>query len=222
MYLSVQSYLPLFSQTFEGRVSHMYLDIKGLVTVGVGNLIDPVELALALPFRLKNLPGTPADREQIAVEWRAIKSDRSLAEKGARACAPLTALELSDEAIDALISRRAAEDEVSLKRQSQFASFEAWPADAQLALLSMAWALGPSGVAGFPKLSAACQAMDFHTAAAECEISEDGNAGVVPRNAANRALFLNAAHVRAVEAPAGPLHSTLFYPKVLTRPVPAG
>ena len=222
VYPSVRSYLPLFSQTFEGRVSHMYLDIKGLVTVGVGNLIDPVELALALPFRFKNLPGTPADRAQIAAEWQALKSDRGLAEKGARACAPLTGLELSDDAIDALIAQRAAEDEESLKRQPQFANFEAWPADAQLALLSMVWALGPGGVAGFRKLSAACQALDFHTAAAECEISEDGNAGVVPRNAANRALFQNAAHVRAVEASGGPLHSTLFYPKVLTRPVPVG
>ena len=222
MYPSVQSYLPLFSQTFEGRVSHMYLDIKGLVTVGVGNLIDPVELALALPFRVKNLPDTPANRARIAAEWQAIKSDRSLAEKGAQACAPLTALELSDEAIDALIAQRAAEDEQSLKRQPQFASFDTWPADAQLALLSMAWALGPGGVAGFPKLSAACHALDFHSAAAECEISEDGNAGVVPRNAANRALFLNAAHVCAVETSAGPLHSTLFYPKGLTSPVPVG
>ena len=219
VYPSVQSYLPRFSQTFEGRVTHMYLDIKGLVTVGVGNLIDPVELALDLPFHLKNLPGTPADRAQIAAEWQVIKFDRSLAEKGAHACAPLTALELNDGAIDALIAKRAAEDEKSLKRRPQFANFEAWPADAQLALLSMAWALGPGGVAGFPKLSAACQALDFHTAADECEISEDGNAGLVPRNVANRALFLNAARVRAVEASVGPLHSTLFYPKVLTRPV---
>jgi GH24 family phage-related lysozyme (muramidase) len=222
VYPSVQYYLPRFSQAFEGRVTHMYLDIKGLVTVGVGNLIDPVELALALPFRFKNSAGTAADREQIAAEWQAIKSDPSLGEQGAPACAPLTALELSDEAIDALIAQRAAEDEKSLKRQAQFANFEAWPADAQLALLSMAWALGPGGVAGFPKLSAACRALDFHTAAAECEISADGNAGVVPRNAANRALFRNAAHVRAVEASAGPLHSTLFYPKVLTSPVPVG
>ena len=38
-----------FSAPFEGRLHYMYLDVKGLVTTGVGNLIDSVGAAQALP-----------------------------------------------------------------------------------------------------------------------------------------------------------------------------
>ncbi len=34
----------------EGRINHMYLDVKGLVTVGLGCLLENVEAALKLPF----------------------------------------------------------------------------------------------------------------------------------------------------------------------------
>ena len=75
MFPAVQSGFPAFSAKFEGRVSYMYLDVKGLVTVGVGNLVDPVSVAQALPFRFKNkpgigAPGSPATPDQIAAEWQ--------------------------------------------------------------------------------------------------------------------------------------------------------
>lgn len=41
MYPSVTSFFRVFNEPLEGVVAYMYLDIKGLVTVGVGNLIDP-------------------------------------------------------------------------------------------------------------------------------------------------------------------------------------
>jgi len=37
MFSSVQSSFPAFSAKFEGRVPYMYVDVKQLVTVGVGN-----------------------------------------------------------------------------------------------------------------------------------------------------------------------------------------
>src|SRR5262249_50408090 len=189
MYPSVQAFFRPFSEKFEGSVSYMYLDILGLVTVGVGNLIDPLKLATALPFRFKNrpgiaAPGTAASLDQIAAEWQRLKSDTLLAKQGAKACDAVTELELDDDAINTLIGAQLSSNEGILKARTPFAGYDTWPADAQLGLLSMAWALGPAGPARFPRFSAACQRLDFATAAAECGLNETGNPGLVPRNAA--------------------------------------
>ncbi len=120
MYQSVRDAFRAFNEPFEGVVPWMYLDIKGLVTVGVGNLIDPVELALKLPFESKNDPKTTADSTQIATEWHAIKGNPALARAGFRACEPLTQLRLNDAAINALIAARLAGNEVILKKSAFF------------------------------------------------------------------------------------------------------
>jgi hypothetical protein len=213
MYDSVQLEFRAFSERFEGYVPYMYLDIKGLVTVGVGNLIDPVELATVLPFRFKSRPGiaTPgalASQEKIAAEWQLLKSNPNLAQKGFRACDPLTELDIPDDALNDLIVKRLAGSESFLKRQAQFSAFDNWPADAQLALLSMAWAMGPAGPGRFPLFSAACENLDFNFAAQECQMNEVGNPGLIPRNLANRTLLSNAAVVLAQ----GLDPSALYYP----------
>jgi hypothetical protein len=221
VFSAVQSIFPTFSQQFEGRVAYMYVDVEQLVTVGVGNLIDPVAVAQTLPFRFKNqpginAPGSPATPDQIAAEWQTIKNDLSLAARGYKACEPITQLELGDDAIDALIMDRLTKNESFLKRQPWFQNFETWPADAQLGLLSMSWAMGPGGPGAFPQFRAACQNLDFKTAAAECKMNEAGNPGLIPRNQANVTLFSNAAVVLA-SGPQGSLQpSTLYYPRVLT------
>jgi hypothetical protein len=221
MFPAVQSTFPTFSAKFEGRVQYMYLDVRGLVTVGVGNLVDPVALAQALPFRFKNKPGITAPGfaatpNQIEAEWQTLKNDTSLATKGFTACEPITQLELSGDAIDSLILERLTGNEGFLKRQPWFQNFDSWPADAQLGLLSMAWAMGPAGPGAFPNFRAACQKLDFNTAAAECKMNEAGNPGLVPRNQANFTLFSNAAMVLAGVAQGGFQNATLYYPEVLT------
>jgi len=220
MFAATQQSFPAFSTKFEGRIPFMYLDIKGLVTVGVGNLVDPVEEAQALPFRFKNRPGinargSPATPDQIAAEWRALKSDLSLAARGYKACEPITQLDLSDEAIDSLILKRLTQNESFLERQQWFESFGSWPADAQMGLLSMAWAMGPAGPGNFPRFRAACQKLDFRTAAAQCKMNETGNPGLIPRNQANFTLFSNAAIVLAGEAEGAFQRSNLYYPRAL-------
>lgn len=221
MFPAVQSNFPSFSARFEGRVPYMYLDVKGLVTVGVGNLVDPVTEAQALPFRFKNkpgiaAPGSPASPDQIAAEWQTLKSNTSLTTRGFKACEPVTQLELSDDAIDSLILDRLTKNESFLKRQQWFQGFDTWPADAQLGLLSMAWAMGPGGPGGFPNFRAACQQLDFNAAAAECRMSEAGNPGLVPRNNANVTLFSNAAIVLGSAAQANLDRANLYYPRALT------
>jgi hypothetical protein len=224
MYPSVRSIFRAFNEPFEGVVRYMYLDIKGLVTVGVGNLIDPVTAATGLPFRFKDKPGitTPgklATRGEIIAEWNRLKVDQNLAQKGHRACAPITNLELDDGAIDDLIGVRLSQNEVYLKRQKAFRDLENWPADAQLGLLSMAWAMGPGGPPKFRHFSMACEKQDFDTAAEQCKISEAGNPGVVPRNQANRTLFHNASAVIAAESNFDLLRSMLYYPQILLKPI---
>jgi hypothetical protein len=197
MHDSVRAVFRKFNERFEGVVHWMYPDVRNLVTIGVGNLIDPVEVALPLPFHSLAAPGTVAAEAQISEEWHRIKGDPTLATSGYKACESITQLRLDDTAVDALIASRLAENEALLKKKLAFAQFDTWPADAQLGSLSMAWALGAGGLSTFPRFSAACQKLDFAAAAEECTISEQGNAGVAPRNRANRILFRNAAVIRA-------------------------
>jgi hypothetical protein len=220
MFPSVQSSFRSFNTRFEGCIPYMYLDIKGLVTVAVGNLVDPVELAQALQFRFKNepgiaAPGSPATPDQIAAEWQTLKNDTSLATRGYKACGPITQLELSDDTIDSLILDRLTGNESFLKRQPWFQDFDTWPADAQLGLLSMAWAMGPAGPGGFPHFRAACRSLDFNAAAAQCEMNEAGNLGLIPRNQANFTLFSNAAAVLAGEAQGNLQRANLYFPALL-------
>ena len=218
MYPSVLSAFRAFNEPFEGWVPYMYLDIKGLVTVGLGNLIDPVDQATILPFRFKDT-GALASAEQIATEWRRIKDEVWLAKKGHTDAGPLTRLELNADAVDALVAERLNRNESYLMRQPPFQQFAAWPADAQMALLSMAWAMGPAGPQKFTRFCAACVNLDFRTAAAECRMNEAGNPGLAKRNSANRTLLLNAA---AVASGTPGLHAeTLYYPNELSLSIPA-
>lgn len=219
MHASVLNNFKAFILPFEGFVKHMYLDIKGYVTVGIGNLIDPITLALELPFRYKNKPGIPnpgqpASKADIAAEWHFIKNKPELARLGARHCEPLTKLELDAADINSLVMRKLRQFEAALKRYEPFKQFDQWPADAQMGLLGMAWAMGPHFSPRWPRFSAACKKLDFDAAAANCRIR---NASA-RRNHAHQLLFRNAAAVLAGEADGFYDRTTLYYPRVLLKP----
>ena len=175
----------------------MYLDIEGLVTIGVGNLIDPIGEAKTLPFQFKSDPGRNASQSEIESEWKSVKANTALAKKGYKAAAKVTDLELSDDAIGRLIQKRLQSNEKQIRKQDPFARWDSWPADAQMAVLSMAWAMGPGAFADFPKFCESCRTMDFTAASAQCKIADADNPGVTPRNAANQLLLRNAATVVA-------------------------
>lgn len=193
MHVSVQGSFRSFNEPFEGVVHHMYLDIKALVTIGVGNPIDPVSEAKLLPFQFKSDPARSASQAEIEAEWKTVKAATALAKKGYKAAAKITDLELSDEAIGRLIQKRLLANEKLIRKQDPFSRWDAWPADAQLAVLSMAWAMGPAAFAEFPKFCESCRVMDFTAASAQCKIADADNPGVAPRNDANQLLFRNAA-----------------------------
>jgi GH24 family phage-related lysozyme (muramidase) len=197
-----------FSEPLEGRVEHMYLDVLGLVTCGVGNLIDSrthesagLALATALPWRRPD--GTLASADEIEAQWRALRARRDLSQRHYRFARDYLetrfryALTLTDEAIDELVARKLASNEVELRKR--FPSWDSWPADAQLAVASMAWAMGPGFPAAFPTFTRLMNGGDFVTAGtlaktgrAPCDINSTGNPGVVPRNRLNRAHLVAA------------------------------
>ena len=192
MHQSVRDAFVSFQTQFEGRVKHMYLDIKGLVTTGIGNLIDPLtDGVVSLPWVQRGTT-TRASEAEIRADWAAVKA--AGAGKVASAYAPLTKLELTDEAIDQLVLAKAEANEAFIRKTPEFASYDTWPADAQLGLMSMAWAQGAS-FAKWPNFRAAVAAGDWARAAEECRLDETGNPGLKPRNEANRNLFSNAKRV---------------------------
>lgn len=176
-----------FSSPLEGCIDHLYLDIRGLVTTAIGILIDPIDAARALPWQQED--GAAATDEQIVTEWHTIKGNVQLAHQGHRAAKAFCKLHLSPAGIEQVVGAKL--DEMARHLARRFPAFEEWPADAQLATLSMAWACGPAF--RFGNLERALNAGDFMGAAASCEINAVGNPGIVPRNRENRILYTNAA-----------------------------
>lgn len=221
-----------FTSTFEGRVTNLYPDILGKITIAVGNLCDSIADAQRLP--LMTADDTLATPDQIAAEWQMMHDSREVLAKGGwRAAARIATLHLTPPAIDHLVESK--RDEMAAFLVQRFPEFENWPAAAQLGTLSLSWACGPGFV--YPLFSAAVKAQDFLTAAKECWIGpklvrvvtgegkvhimpapfgtpisdlvpDPHNPGVHARNIANVALFEEAAAV--VEA--GALLDVLHYP----------
>ena len=63
-----------FTERFEGKVNHFYLDTRGLVTIGFGNLQDP-GISPLLDFRSK-ITGEDASVTDVRAEWARMKSLR--------------------------------------------------------------------------------------------------------------------------------------------------
>jgi hypothetical protein len=193
-----------FTDKFEGNVPFMYLDVKGLVTFGRGNLADPCSLALAIKWVHKS-DGSPAMGTEIITDWVAVKQS-GMTGHSWKDFETVTKLRVDAEALDAFDMQKTKEMENYLKNRPQFKDFDYWPADAQLGLLGMAWAMGPAFQ--FPHFQAACAKQDWQTCAGkdgdpvvnpalrgEAWMNDQGNPGLRPRNLATRLCFQNAAMV---------------------------
>lgn len=191
----IDAWIP-FSTKFEGIVSWMYLDVKGLVTIGIGNLIDPISLCLTLPFR-RFSDGQLATAQEIRTEWSYIKSLKHLAVQGHRAARQHCKLYLGDSDIRELVLSKLNEFEGVLK--ATFPKWESYPADAQLGILSMAWAMGPYFTRGFPTFTRAVREESWMLASRQCLMRTAGNPGLIPRNKANVKAF----QLAAMESDAG-------------------
>jgi hypothetical protein len=198
---NVEHIFPQFSGALEGTFACPYSDVRRLITTARGALIDPVERALPLEWYIGDRRAT---EEEIRNDWRTIKdqalrmSDAKLQHWTATEQAPLTSIRLRAEFIDALTLRQLRANYAYIEAHLMPGIGE-FPADAQLGVSSLAWALG----AGFDKVVpprtefvAACNAGNWLVAGAHARLRESGNAGVVARNKQQDLCFSNAATVK--------------------------
>lgn len=156
-----------FTEAHEGMTDYFYLDVKGLVSIGLGLLVDPVQSALGLSFVWPD--GSGVHWSDVALAWGAVKSHPELRTRGGGAYAGLTKIRATRDSLDKMALAKLAENESILKQT--FADFEDWPAPAQLATLCMAWAYGAYFTRTWPHFTAACLAQDWATAEKECHAS---------------------------------------------------
>jgi GH24 family phage-related lysozyme (muramidase) len=176
------------STPLEGVVPTMYLDNRGLVTVAMGDLIDPVQLGW--DYKWRRADASLASQSEYIAEWNIIKSHRELAQQGWKAAAALCKLHLDQDAIAAVVSQKLAGNEHELIRRVP--NFADHCADAQLMLHSWAWAVGPD--AYYPRMLKAFAAKDYASAGNQCDINPKVGT-ILLRNSMNRQLLLNAARV---------------------------
>lgn len=203
MQQSVRDYWITFNDPLEGRVNFMYLDTKGYVSTGIGNKIDETArdnsaptaaeraASLAAADRLRwlvNGTDTEATPDEIADDWDTVKSHLELAPLGHLSFRPpLTSLHVDDDEIDRHVFEKLDEMEAVLTGRPEFTDFGSWPANAQLATLSMCWAMGP--MFRFPKFQAHVAERNWTGAADECHFAPDVGT-IIIRNKLDRAHFL--------------------------------
>lgn len=185
-----------FTEPLEGGVPWLYADVRGLITIAFGNLVDPLGSALTLP--LMHPGGVRATKNEITVAWLTVKGNALAATHGHLYARSLTTLRLTREGMSDLALAKLEANDAILR--GRIDGWEELPACAQMAIHSLAWACGP--MFNFPKLIAAVNAGDFDVAVAHITMNEttpEGvfNAGLVARNIHNRVLMRNAARVQA-------------------------
>lgn len=185
-----------FTEPLEGGVACLYNDVRGKTTIAFGNLCDTPGEAAALP--MVHPDGTFATTGEKIAAWYTVHGDPNCASQGWRYASRLTNLRLTRDGMAGLaLSRLEQNDRILLAR---LPDWEGYPACAQMALHSLAWACGPH--AHFPRLFQAVTNRDFTEAAVQIHMNEwtpEGihNRGLIPRNVANKILMRNAARVDA-------------------------
>lgn len=206
-----------FTAQREGFTPFMYCDTLNLVTTGVGNLIDAgprngfdiseraMAPAMNLPWKFKGPgwtsknPVAAGNASQVEIRECWIRTKLKEQEtpgfnkRGGFAYAGFQPLTLDLQGLKDLFNRTLASFDRTL--ESRYPGYQKAPADAQLALLSMAWAMGPAF--SFPQFKAAFDAEDFRKAG-ELSFFKGGGGTMENRTGRNRdnvIMFTNAADV---------------------------
>jgi GH24 family phage-related lysozyme (muramidase) len=180
-------------ERWEGRYAHMYLDTKGLVTVGVGKMLPSVAAAQGLDF-VRRVDGVTASAKEIETDFNEVK--KQPAAKIASSYEKHTKLDLKDEAIDDLLKTTVDGFENSL--ENYYKDYKTYPTIVKRALLDMAYNLGmgtgatkkhkATGLHQFTTLKAAVESSDWKKASENCHRKGPSEA----RNNWTRDLFLEA------------------------------
>jgi hypothetical protein len=207
VYDCVATAVDTLNDQIEGVCPIMYVDVKNLVTCAVGYLIDdgsgqaPAN-CLALPWK-HGVNGPLATADEVRAAWLVVKhSGLAGIGGGSPKFAALTDLRLDAAGIDQATRGWIADAEPYLRKY--FPGYDTTQADAQLAVLLMAYALGPAFSPEWPHFTAAFNASppEFAVCAIQGKISTAGNPGVIPRDADIVELFTNAANWLQTDLPA--------------------
>lgn len=158
----------------EGVIDHMYLDVVGLVTIGVGFLLPSPESACQLKL-VNGATGATATDAEKAQDWKNIFAQ----EKGKLALSyrRFTRLSLPQAEIDAGLLNRLEEFRRLLR--GRLPDLDSFPEKAQIGLLDMIYSLGPKGLfVGYPAFCAAAAKSDWRACARESKrrnVSESRN-----------------------------------------------
>ncbi len=182
-----------FTRDLEGACTWMYLDVLGYVTTGCGNMINTPQSAAALPWRRPD--GSYATRDEVIADWALVRSRTDLERNGGGAYAHVAKLRLDAQGVSDLVRSTLERCDGDMKRR--YPDWETWPACAQMACLSLAWACGDHY--DFPHMDRALANRDFAEAAREVEMTPAHNPGnnLAARNRANEILMRNAQRVEA-------------------------
>ena len=177
---------PSWSEHYEGELLFFYLDVKRLVTIGVGNLVDPCPPGLDFGA---------ASEAQIREAWTLVKHDTTLDPRnGGVQYGALTSIRMTEAGVAALVRKKMLANEVVLR--TYLPGWDAAPAMAQLATMSHAWAFGAAFPPKWPKWTAAFNAGDFAGASVQDVPSPSElavqNASFHARIAAEQSLLANA------------------------------
>jgi len=187
-----------FTTPLEGKVDTMYVDAKGYITVGYGNLIGTRKYGEGLPW-VRRTDGSRATVTEYDEEFDLLSGKaEKLAKDGWMAAEKLCKLRLTDDGMLDLVGKKLASNEAQLK--IGFPDYDNMPADGQLFLHSMAWACGPSfWVAGplgrYPALrktinDARLDPVQWVLAMKQCDINPKIGT-IVKRNELNKILLWN-------------------------------
>lgn len=175
-----------FTRRHEAEVDRLYCDHKGLPTFGLGQLVRAPADTLPIPWRRRD--GTLATSEEKLADWHRVRDFPGAARLGRHIPEGPTTLRVSPEDLTRLFEARRDGNARELARR--FPGLPGWPAPAQFAVMSLAWAAGTGF--DFPRCAAALAREDFLEAAVEVLINEVRTQGVKARNDMNRKLLLDA------------------------------
>ncbi len=147
---------------FEGAIPWMYLDTRGYVTVGVGLMLPDAAAAQKLPFVIGSRAATA---DEIAAEYARVEAMPM--GRPALHYRLENGLVLEKAEIDSLLRTVLAGFEGELR--AKLTGYDGFPDSVKLALLDMAYNLGPMGLLhGYPTLIGAVEAGNWAKASSSC------------------------------------------------------
>jgi GH24 family phage-related lysozyme (muramidase) len=183
-------------ETWEGSVPYLYLDTRGLPTIGVGFLMKTVDDFLRVPLRFKNegLRIGPRDATPMEVkhEYHRVtvlgQTTGDVPRHGAsfyRAHADLVYLRQSS--IEVITEAKLVSTYIP-GIVALLPEFGRYPDGPQRALVDLAWNLGVAGIGKFGNLLSCCKEWDWRGAALESHV----HSSRPERNKWREEMFLSA------------------------------